>query len=263
MSEPDPRIVARLRAAGCVFAEDEARLLIEAAGSPAELDSLVSRRVSGEPLEPLLGWVGFAGLRLHVAPAVFVPRRRTELLARRAAELAADAVVLSGAVVVVDLCCGVGAIGAAVADRVPEAEVFAADLDAGAVACARRNLPPGRVFQGDLFAALPPDLRGRVDVLAVNAPYVPTEAIALMSPEARDHEPGMALDGGVDGLDIHRRIAAEAADWLAPGGTLLIEAGEEQAAVSAALFAAVGLESRIESDDDLGATVVVASAPSA
>ncbi|WP_020076313.1 putative protein N(5)-glutamine methyltransferase [Cryocola sp. 340MFSha3.1] len=263
MTEPDPRIVARLRAAGCVFAEDEARLLIEAAGSPAELDALVSRRVAGEPLEPLLGWVEFGGLRLHVAPGVFVPRRRTELLAGRAAELAAATVAVSGAAVVVDLCCGVGAIGAVVADRVPAAEVYAADLDPVAVACARRNVAPDRVFEGDLFAALPSELRGRVDVLAVNAPYVPTEAIALMPPEARDHEPGIALDGGADGLDIHRRIAAEAADWLAPGGTLLIEAGEEQAAVSAALFAAAGLTSRIESDDDLGATVVVASAPSA
>ncbi|MDR6611353.1 putative protein N(5)-glutamine methyltransferase [Leifsonia sp. 1010] len=263
MTEPDPRIVARLRAAGCVFAEDEARLLIEAAGSPAELDALVSRRVAGEPLEPLLGWVEFGGLRLHVAPGAFVPRRRTELLAGRAADLAAATVAVSGAAVVVDLCCGVGAIGAVVADRAPAAEVYAADLDPVAVACARRNVAPDRVFEGDLFAALPSELRGRVDVLAVNAPYVPTEAIALMPPEARDHEPGMALDGGADGLDIHRRIAAEAADWLAPGGTLLIEAGEKQAAVSAALFAAAGLTSRIESDDDLGATVVVASAPSA
>lgn len=261
--DPDPRIVARLRAAGCVFAEEEARLLIEAADSPAELDVLVSRRVAGEPLEPLLGWVEFGGLRLHVVPGVFVPRRRTELLARRAAELAADAVAASGVGVVVDLCCGVGAIGAVVADRVPGADVFAADLDPVAVDCARRNLPPDRVFAGDLFAALPTELRGRVDVLAVNAPYVPTEAIPLMPPEAREHEPGMALDGGADGLDIHRRIAAEAADWLSPGGTLLIEAGEEQATVSAALFEAAGLASRIESDDDLGATVVVASAPSA
>lgn len=263
MTQPDPRIVARLRAAGCVFAEDEARLLIEAAGSPAELDALVSRRVAGEPLEPLLGWVEFGGLRLHVAPGVFVPRRRTELLVGRAADLAAATVAVSGAAVVVDLCCGVGAIGAVVADRVPAAEVYAADLDPVAVACARRNVAHDRVFEGDLFAALPSDLRARVDVLAVNAPYVPTEAIALMPPEARDHEPGMALDGGADGLDIHRRIAAEAADWLAPGGTLLIEAGEEQAVVSSALFAAAGLTSRIESDDDLGATVVVASAPSA
>ena len=90
---------------------------------------------------------------------------------------------------------------------------------------------------------------------------MPTEAIALMPPEARDHEPGVALDGGSDGLDIHRRIAAEAAAWLAPGGTLLIEAGEAQAETSAALFAAAGLATSIETDDDVGATLVRAVKP--
>jgi len=244
-----------------VFAEEEARLLTEAAASPSELDTLVARRVAGEPLEPLLGWVEFCGLWLHVDAGVFVPRKRTELLARRAAGLARDALARCGRAVVVDLCCGVGAIGAVVRDAVPGADVYAADIDPAAVRCARRNLPADRVFEGDLFAALPVGLRGRVDVLAVNAPYVPTDAIALMPPEARDHEPGTALDGGADGLDLHRRIAREASAWLAPGGTLLIEAGEEQAEVSAALFAAAGLSTSIESDDELGATVVLAVAP--
>ena len=96
--------------------------------------------------------------------------------------------------------------------RVPTAEVYAADLDPAAVACARRNLPEDRVFEGDLFEPLPDDLRGRVDVLVVNAPYVPTDAIATMPPEARDHEHRIALDGGVDGLDVQRRVIAEAAD---------------------------------------------------
>jgi release factor glutamine methyltransferase len=257
--EPDPAIVARLRAAGCVFAEDEARLLSEAAGSPDELEALVARRVGGEPLEPLLGWAEFCGRRIRVAPGVFVPRRRTELLARTAAALTRDAFDRSGDAVAVDLCCGAGAIGAVILDAVPGADVFAADVDAVAVRCARTNLPPERVFEGDLFAPLPSALRGRVDVLAVNAPYVPTDAIALMPPEARDHEPATALDGGADGLDLHRRIAGQAAEWLAPGGTLLIEAGEEQAETSAALFAAAGLEVRIASDEDLGATVVIAT----
>ncbi|MGN7800212.1 putative protein N(5)-glutamine methyltransferase [Leifsonia sp. 22587] len=260
MPEPDAGIVARLRAAGCVFAEDEARLLTEAARSSAELERLVSRRVAGEPLEPLLGWVEFGGLRLRIGPGVFVPRRRTELLARRAAGLARDAMERSGRAVVLDLCCGAGAIGAVVASSVPDAEVFASDVDPAAVACARQNLAADRVFEGDLFDALPAALRGRVDVLAVNAPYVPTAAIPLMPPEARDYEPGVALDGGPDGLDLHRRIAAEASSWLAPGGTLLIEAGEEQAEASAALFAASGLRTSVEADDEVGATVVLATA---
>jgi len=261
MPGPEPDIVARLRAAGCVFAEDEARLLIEAADGPAQLEELVSRRVAGEPLEPLLGWVEFCGLRLHVDPGVFVPRRRTELVARRAAALARAAVDATGGAVVVDLCCGVGAIGAVVRDAVPTADVYASDLDPAAVRSARRNLPAERVFEGDLFSALPGGLRGRIDVLAVNAPYVPTAAIALMPPEARDHEPAVALDGGADGLDLHRRIAEDAAAWLAPGGTLLIEAGEEQADVSARLFAGGGLRTSVEMDEDAGATVVLAVAP--
>ncbi|MEN0086065.1 MAG: putative protein N(5)-glutamine methyltransferase [Leifsonia sp.] len=261
MPTPEPEIVARLRAAGCVFAEDEARLLTEAAASPAELEAVVARRVAGEPLEPLLGWVEFCGMRIHVAPGVFVPRRRTELLALRAAALAADAVVRTGGATVLDLCCGAGAIGAVVAARVPEAEVFAADIEPASVRCARRNLDPAHVFEGDLFQALPATLRGTVDVLAVNAPYVPTEAISLMPPEARDHEPAVALDGGDDGLDVHRRIAAEAADWLSPGGALLIESSAEQAPASAALFAAAGLTARIHSAPSRASTLVLVRLP--
>ena len=261
MPAPDPAIVARLRAAGCVFAEDEGRLLTEAAGSGAELDALVARRVAGEPLEPLLGWVEFCGLRLHVDPGVFVPRQRTSRLALRAAELAAASAAGGRDAVVVDLCCGIGAIGAVVRDAVPAAEVYAADIDPVAARCARRNLPADRVFEGDLFAALPSALRGHIDVLAVNAPYVPTDEIALMPPEARDHEPAVSLDGGADGLDLHRRIAAEAAHWLVPGGTLLIETGESQAATSAALFAAAGLDATVDADADTGSTIVVVVAP--
>ncbi len=252
-------VTARLRAAGCVFAEDEARLLMQAAGSPAELDELVDRRVSGEPLEPLLGWAEFDGLRILIDPGAFVPRRRTEFLVACAAELApTDAVV-------VDLCCGAGAIGTALAARLgPGIELVAADVDPAAVRCARRNIEPaGRVFAGDLYEALPPELRGRVDVLAMNAPYVPTDEIALMPPEARLYEPAVALDGGDDGLAVHRRVAEGASQWLAPGGSLLIETSLRQSESSAALFAAAGLVARIERSDEHDATVVIATAPPA
>ena len=137
---PDP-LVARLRAAGCVFAEDEARLLRAAAGSPAELDALAARRVDGAPLEALLGWAEFCGLRIAVDPGVFVPRQRTAFLVAQAVRRAGPGAV------VVDLCCGTGAIGAAIAAAAPGVEVHAADVDPAAVACARRNLParlPGR-----------------------------------------------------------------------------------------------------------------------
>ncbi|MFF2051009.1 putative protein N(5)-glutamine methyltransferase [Leifsonia sp. NPDC058194] len=254
--QPDGALVLRLRAAGCVFAEDEALLLAEAAGGdPDELERLVVRRVAGEPLEPLLGWAEFAGLRLRVEPGVFVPRHRTELLAERAAQ---EAAARPGPTVL-DLCCGVGAIAAVVLRRVPDARVLAADVEPAAVRCARANLEPAaRVFEGDLFAPLPRELRGGIDVIAVNAPYVPTVEISRMPPEARDHEPAVALDGGGDGLDVHRRIAAGAPDWLAPGGVLLIEASDEQASVSAALFTAGGLAVVIEQDDERGSTVVIA-----
>jgi release factor glutamine methyltransferase len=257
--EADP-VVARLRAAGCVFAEDEARLLRDAASSPAELDRLVARRAGGEPLEPLLGWVDFCGLRLRLDPGVFVPRRRTALLAEQA--VAALGRVVDRRRVAVDLCCGCGAVGAVLADAVPGLELHAADLDPVAVRCARRNLPAAPVHEGDLYAALPVGLRGRVDVLVANAPYVPSEAIGSMPPEARDHEPWEALDGGPDGLDVLRRIVWEASAWLAPGGVVLVESGATQAPVLADAVRRAGLRPAVVSDDDRGATVVLGTAPS-
>jgi release factor glutamine methyltransferase len=245
--------VRRLRAAGCVFAEDEARLLIEAAAEGADLADLVRRRVEGIPLEHLLGWVGFLGRRVAVDPAVFVPRRRTELLA-------VAAIALARAVerpVVLELCCGAAAVAAAVAAVVDGAQVHAADLDPAAVRCARRNVAPGRVYRGDLYAALPEPLRNRVDVLVANAPYVPSAAVDLMPPEARLYEPRLALDGGADGLDVVRRVAAGAPDWLAPGGHLLIETSGAQAARTADLMAGAGLTPRILTSAEREATAVV------
>jgi len=251
MSVIDASVVLRLRAAGCVFAEDEARLLLEAASTATDLEALVARRVAGEPLEQLLGWAEFCGLRIAVAPGVFVPRRRTEFLVETAVAL-----VHAGAVVV-DLCCGSGAVGAALLAAVPGAQLTAADVDPAAVACARRNLPGVPVSVGDLFAALPDHLRGRVDVLVANVPYVPTDAIALMPPEARDHEPQTALDGGSDGLDVARRMVAEAPGWLSPSGSLLFETSEQQSAAAVAAVRAAGLTARVTTDDERGATVVV------
>jgi release factor glutamine methyltransferase len=257
-----------------VFAEEEAGLLVEATASRAELEELVQRRLAGVPLEHLLGWAEFCGLRIHVTDGVFVPRRRTELLVREALRVVRDETAAdlpdrpperpgppgSGRVVV-DLCCGSGAVGAAIAAAVPGVEVLAADVSTGAVRCARTNLPPERVFLGDLYDALPTRLRGRVDVLAVNAPYVPTDQIAAMPAEARDHEPRPALDGGPDGLDVQRRVAAEAGTWLAPGGRLLVETSRPQAPGTVAACAAGGLTARVVTDDDLAATVVVAGRP--
>ena len=230
-------LVSRLRSAGCVFAEEEAALLLAEASSAEQLEALVSRRVEGEPLEQVLGWAEFCGLRVAVAPGVFVPRRRTEALVALGAELARAV----DHPVVVDLCCGTGAIGVAIAHAVRGIELHAADVDPAAVACARQNVTMGQVHEGDLYAALPGDLRGRVDVLAVNAPYVPTADLPLLPPEARFHEPHVALDGGADGLGLHRRTAAGAGEWLSSGGSLLIETGRHQAAGTAHACSDAGL----------------------
>ncbi|MBK5250073.1 MAG: putative protein N(5)-glutamine methyltransferase [Actinomycetales bacterium] len=256
---PLPRsvIITMLRAAGCVFAEDEAQLLISAARTPADLAAMVNRRTVGVPLEHILGWAEFCGLRIAVDPGVFVPRRRTELLVRHAVALSRPRAV------VVDLCCGSGAVGAALVSAVPSVELYAADIDPAAVRCACGNLAAGGglVFEGDLFEPLPATLRGRVDVLVANAPYVPTEAIGLLPPEARIHEPQAALDGGTDGLDVLRRVIAAAPLWLAPGGHLLVETSERQAPQAVETFARNGLIPRVVSSSELNATVVIGTRP--
>ena len=246
-------VVATLRAAGCVFAEDEAQLLIEAAHHPDQLSRMVDQRLSGLPLEHIVGWADFCGTRMSVDPGVFVPRRRTEFLVRMAAMIAQPGAV------VVDLCCGSGAIGAALSDRLESSELHAADIDPDAVHCARRNIEPrgGTVHQGDLYAALPLELRGKVDVLLANAPYVPTRAIEMMPQEARVHEPRLALDGGADGLVLQRRVALGAAGWLAPGGWLLMETSRHQAPGTARILGGAGLRVELASDEELDATVVI------
>ena len=180
------------------------------------------------------------------------PRRRTEYLVRRAIRLA------SPGSIVVDLCCGSGALGAAMAAAIPGIRLYAADIEKAAVACARRNLRGiAEVFQGDLFDALPTELRGRVELLIVNAPYVPTVEISGMPPEAREYEPLITLDGGRDGLDVHRRVAAGAAEWLAHSGTLLIETSTGQAAMAVAIFERSGLQPSVARSKKLDATVIL------
>lgn len=248
-------VVTTLRSAGCVFAEDEARLLTEAAETPEQLADLVAKRVAGQPLEHLLGWVDFAGLRIAVAPGVFVPRQRTELLIESAVARAAGR---RRPLVVLDLCCGTGALGVTLAARLREVELHATDIEPAAVRCARGNIEPleGHVYEGDLYQPLPATLKGRIDILAANAPYVPTGSIALMPREARLHEPQVALDGGDDGCHVIRRVMSEAAGWLAPGGAVLVESSEQQSAELVSVVAAAGLRPAVIRDQDRGATVV-------
>ena len=248
-------LVTRLRAAGSVFAEDEADVLVGAASSPAQLEQMARRRIAGEPLEVVVGWAEFCGLRVVVEPGVFVPRTRTAILVEEGERL------IGPGAVVVDLCCGTGAVGLALHERQPGIELFASDIEPAAVSCARRNLEPigAQVLEGDLFDALPESLLGRVDLLVVNAPYVPTDAIAAMPPEARDHEPRVALDGGADGVEIHRRVAAAARAWLAPGGHVVIETSRGQAELTAAALVAAGLRSTVATSDENDGTAVIGS----
>ncbi|MFC7647426.1 putative protein N(5)-glutamine methyltransferase [Streptosporangium lutulentum] len=254
---------------------------------------MVDRRVAGLPLEHVLGWAEFCGLRIAVNPGVFVPRRRTEFLARQAtaiarqtvaahqaiglarqtagqtasptdraadsAHLAADPAPVPPRTVVVDLCCGSGAVGAALVAALDRVELHAVDIDPAEVRCARRNVAAagGQVYEGDLYEPLPDTLRGRVDVLVASAPYVPTEAIGLLPAEARVYEPWVALDGGADGLDIVRRVIADAPQWLAPGGHLLVETSERQAPQTVETFTRNGLIARVAGSDELEATVVI------
>lgn len=261
MASPFPTdrssLVDRLRTAGCVYAEDEAELLLAAAHTPAALLDLTDRRVAGEPLEYLLGWAEFCGRRIAVDPGVFVPRARTALLVELAAELTGPTPA------VVDLCCGSGATTVALAHRLAPRWLAAADIDPAAVACARRNVVglTAEVYEGDLFTPLPRRWRGRLDLVVANGPYVPTDAVALMPPEARLHEAPVALDGGPDGLSVLRRVGVDAADWLTPGGHLVVEAGTTQVDELCESFTAAGLVPTVRHDDDLDATAVTARRP--
>ncbi|MGR6974497.1 putative protein N(5)-glutamine methyltransferase [Streptomyces cynarae] len=246
-------VVSALRSAGCVFAEEEAELILSTARTLDEAARMVERRAAGLPLEHVLGWAEFRGLRIAMEPGVFVPRRRTEFLVEQALALS------RGARLVVDLCCGSGAVGAALAAGLDRPELHAADIDPAAVRCARRNVAAygGRVHEGDLFAALPDELRGRVDVLTANVPYVPTDEVALLPSEARDHEPLTALDGGFDGLEVLRRVTAEASAWLAPGGRLLVETSERQVPSAIEAFTRGGLDVRLAVSQELYANVLI------
>ncbi|HEY4789979.1 MAG TPA: peptide chain release factor N(5)-glutamine methyltransferase [Actinomycetes bacterium] len=257
-----------LAAAGCVSARAEADWLLEEAVDEESLRAMVARRVAGEPLQYVIGWAPFGPLRLAVGPGVFVPRPETEGLADRAAtrlrsrpEPAEGSGEPQGGApvdregsgepqggapvrrVAVDVCTGSGAIACFLAAEVPGARVLATELDPGALAWARRNADRYGVelLAGDLDEPLPAALAGRVDVLCANVPYVPSGAIATLPTDVRDHEPRLALDGGPDGLDVLRRLVARAGHWLAPGGGLLCEIGEDQAETGVALLTAAGL----------------------
>jgi release factor glutamine methyltransferase len=251
----DDALVARLRAAGCVFAEQEAATLTSsAAGETDKLESMLARRIAGEPLEIVVGFAEFAGLRIPAVAGVFVPRVRTELVATLAARLAPPSSI------VVDMCCGSGAIAASVAHARPDVAVWATDIDPKAIALAAKTLAAfgAQALVSDMDAALPFSLRGRVAVLASCPPYVPTGEVELMPAEARDHEPLTALDGGADGVALQARVFEAALRLLTPDGFCIVETSDHLSDATLAAALAVGLRAHVETDDDIDAVVVVA-----
>jgi release factor glutamine methyltransferase len=206
--------VARLRAAGCVFAEDEALLILE---DGRDIESLVSRRERGEPLAHVLGWADFGGLTVEVDRDVFVPRPQTVALADVAAALQPS--------IALDLFAGAGAIASVIAARNPGARVVAGELEVHECLHANALRYGFEVVTSDVDAGVPVDLEGRVDVLTANVPYVPTGELDVVPHEG---EPLAALDGGADGLDWTRRLFACAPRWLRPGGVLLTELATHQ-----------------------------------
>ena len=215
-------LAERLADAGFVAAEEEAAELLACAGDDRELlDALVARRLTGEPLAWLTGSVEFCGLQVRVDPGVYVPRWQSEQLARRAAER------LPAHGAAVDLCTGCGAVARVLMEARPGARVVGCDIDERAAACARSN--GVEALAGDLFAPLPAELAGAVDVVVGVVPYVPTGELALLHRDTLAFESTLSYDGGDDGLAFLRRAVTESPRWLRRGGALLLELGGDEA----------------------------------
>jgi release factor glutamine methyltransferase len=255
---------ARLREAGVPSPEhDAAELLAHVLGTERSrlslvdevppgavdrYDALIARRARREPLQHLTGEAWFRHVRLEVGPGVFTPRPETELLAGWAVDEARQ----RSEPVVADLCTGSGAIAKALADEVPEARVHAVELDEAAYRWAERNLAGTGVDlrEGD-FATAFDDLAGTVDVVVCNPPYVPLEAWESVAPEARDHDPHLALFSGADGLEAVRVLAVRAAVLLRPGGVLGVEHADVQGESVPAVLTGTGRWTDVRDHRDL------------
>lgn len=199
-------------------------------GAQAVLDQMTRRRVRREPLQLIVGTVAFRQLDLLVRPGVFVPRPETEVLAGEAIARTPPAGI------VIEPCTGTGAVACAIASEVANSTVIASDVSAAAVALARENATRAgvtvQVMQGDLLEAVPQQWRGLVDVLVANPPYVAEDEMADVQPEVRA-DPWAALVAGPTGHEATDRLLAQAAEWLRPGGWLLLETAETRAAETA------------------------------
>ena len=203
--------------------------------SEAALLSLVGRRASREPLQHLIGLQEFWGLAFNVGRDVFIPRPETELLIEAA--LASQEIWLKQASpIVADIGTGSGCLAVALAKELPQAQIYATDLSSEALVTAEENAKAHgvsrriRFLAGDLYEPLKRQgLAGQIDLIVSNPPYIPRASLAQLQPEVRDYEPRMALDGGLDGLSVYRRLLAEAPALLAPRGVMILELGHGQA----------------------------------
>jgi release factor glutamine methyltransferase len=235
---------ALLASEGFIAAEEESEeLLAYAAGDDELLRPAFRRRLTGEPLAWIIGHVSFCGIEIRVDPGVYVPRWLSEPLARRAVErLPEEGTAL-------DLCTGSGAIAKVLSAHRLRARVAASDVDARAVACAVANGVDA--YCGDLFAPLPGDLEGRVDVVVGVVPYVPTAELPLLQRDTFTFETPLSYDGGADGADILRRVLRDAPRFLRSRGALLLELGGHQAGLLAEELASLGyIDPSILTDED-------------
>lgn len=258
---------ARLREAGVASPEVDARRIVEhVLGEPVgwdrvpggderdRIDALIRERERRVPLQHLVGATWFRLLRLRCEPGVFVPRPESEVVAGVAIAAARER---GPAPLVVDVCTGTGAIALSIMAEVPGAQVWATERSAAAVRLARRNLrdlvmgaaevagpalgASCAILEGDLLAPLDPDLRGRVDVLVANPPYLPLADRGSLPPEVADHDPAAALFGGADGHEVVDRLLKQASVWLAPGGTVVIEIDDRRGGDARAAATRAGL----------------------
>jgi release factor glutamine methyltransferase len=243
---PSPRLqVENLLAHVLQMPRMKLYLNFERRPAPEQLEAvraMVQRRGRREPMQYITGSAGFCALELAVNTSVLVPRPETEMLADRGWKFLKDSAARgAGPASVLDLGTGSGCVAIAVALNAPRAAVHACDASAAALALARENAARHGVniqfYCGDLFAALrgsegPPKCR----LILSNPPYIPSARLATLEPEVRDHEPREALDGGADGLDFYRRIAAEAGAFLEADGRLMVELDDEGAEATAEIF---------------------------
>lgn len=228
-------------------------------GRAAALDALLARRLAGEPVARILGEKEFYGLSFVLNEATLVPRPETELLV----DLALDWLRGRGDAVILDLGTGTGCIPIAILANAPRVRAVAVDLSARALDAARENAVRHGVAErmelceGSWFDPLPKSEGGGFDLIASNPPYIESAAIATLAPEVRDHDPHLALDGGPDGLEPYRIIAAGAAARLVPGGALMVEVGSAQGAAVAGIFTGAGFSNLVIHKDLAGLDRVV------